>query len=189
MPERIAKIRCPIASLEKPAFSIFFASTNSFCADFLSFPWTLYPSALTDWGVKPRCPITGIPALIILEIADKSNKEVVTYSKQNYSKYDQIIITKKYGEPHEFFLFYWPWNPATYQNDPSLSTNFHADWYWVDSFDKFQFKNDWEIKELAINPHTLLITSPQNFPDKGAKKLDTIDFLDGSPAFDIISYD
>ncbi|MBI2465037.1 glycosyltransferase family 39 protein [Candidatus Shapirobacteria bacterium] len=115
--------------------------------------------------------------------------QAVEIAKENYSKYDHIVITKKYGEPHEFFLFYWPWPPQKYQKDPLLSTNFHSDWYWVDAYDKFEFKNDWEIKELNFSPKTLLITSPKNYPSNGAKQLKTIDFLDSSPAFDIISYD
>src|SRR3989344_5699787 len=33
-------------------------------------------------------------------------KQAIEYSKTNYGNYDQIIMTKKYGEPHEFILFY-----------------------------------------------------------------------------------
>jgi 4-amino-4-deoxy-L-arabinose transferase-like glycosyltransferase len=116
-------------------------------------------------------------------------KEAVSYVKENYQQYDQIIITKKYGEPHEFLLFYWPWDPQKYQADPQLNTNFHADWYWVDAFDKFVFKNDWEIKDLSVSPKTLLITSPSNYPSKNAKLVKTVYFKDGEPSFDIISYE
>lgn len=116
-------------------------------------------------------------------------QEAIDIAKQNYQQYDQIIISKKYGEPHQFFLFYWPWDPEKYQNDPHLSTNFHADWYWVDAFDKFVFKNDWEIKALSISPKTLLITSPHNYPSTNAKLIKTVNFKDGTPSFDIISYE
>jgi len=116
-------------------------------------------------------------------------QQVVEFAKEKYSQYDRIVVTKKYGEPHEFFLFYWPINPASYHNDPKLSTNFHSDWYWVDAFDKFEFKNDWEIKDQKFSSKTLLITSPKNYPTSGAKIVKTIDYLDSTPAFDIISYD
>jgi hypothetical protein len=71
----------------------------------------------------------------------------------------------------------------------------------VDRFDKFYFVNDWQIPKSGYNfvleskgtfnclPTTgscLLITSPGNYP-KGWSKLDTINFLDGSPAFEIYS--
>jgi hypothetical protein len=113
-------------------------------------------------------------------------KEVVQYAKNNFDKYNQIIVTKKYGEPHEFILFYWPYNPYKYQND-NLVWNYHASWYWVESFDKFIFINDWEIKDKTknINSPTLLITSPNNY-NNNAKLIKTVYFKDNSPAFDIL---
>ena len=117
-------------------------------------------------------------------------KEVVTYLKENYSDYDQIIITKKYGEPHEFVLFYWPWEPLKYQNDPKKIWDFHSDWYWVDGFDKFKFVNDWEIKiktsKDAPQSKTLLVTSPNNYNSENSKLIKTIYFLNNQPAFDIV---
>jgi len=115
-------------------------------------------------------------------------KEAVNYVKDNYHNYDQIIFTKKYGEAHEFVLFYWPWNPKSYLADSNLNTDFHADWYWVNAFDKIKFVNDWEIKENSqnINQKTLLITSPDNYNKDNSKLLKTIYFLDQKPAFDIL---
>ena len=115
-------------------------------------------------------------------------KEVVNYIKENYPNYDQVIFTKKYGEAHEFVLFYWPWNPSSYQNDPNLNWDFHSDWYWVNAFDKFKFVNDWEIKKETenIKTKTLLITSPGNY-NENSKLIKTIYFLDQKPAFDILS--
>jgi 4-amino-4-deoxy-L-arabinose transferase-like glycosyltransferase len=118
-------------------------------------------------------------------------KEAVSYAKKHYGEYDKIVFTKRYGEPHEFVLFYWPWEPSYYQQDPRLVWDYHANWYWVDAFDKFEFWNDWEVKEkLKIQNEKLkilLITSPGNWVE-GGKKLKTISFLDGSPAFEIIEY-
>ncbi|TSC88950.1 MAG: Uncharacterized protein G01um10145_659 [Microgenomates group bacterium Gr01-1014_5] len=128
-------------------------------------------------------------------------KEAVDYTKTNYDKYDQIIVTKKYGEPHEFFLFYWPWDPDKYRNDQKLERYAQSGWFWVDGFDKFIFVNDWEIpknenigwkterdKPIDISSKTLLITSPNTYPP-GWKKLKTIKFLDNKPAFDILEND
>ncbi|HEX8923123.1 MAG TPA: hypothetical protein VF828_00125, partial [Patescibacteria group bacterium] len=113
----------------------------------------------------------------------------VEFVKNNYSNYHQIVFTKKYGEPHEFILFYWPWDPQKYQSDPHFSWNFHADWYWIDSFDKFKFANDWDIPKLKFTAGTLLVTSPGNYPTNNSHLLKTINFLNGSPAFDIVSYE
>ncbi|MDO8503280.1 MAG: glycosyltransferase family 39 protein [bacterium] len=125
-------------------------------------------------------------------------KQAVLYAKENYEEYDKIIITKKYGEPHEFFLFYWPWDPAKYQNDPNLIRFFQSNWYWVDRFDKFYFVNDWEIPkteggrwrmenggEIPVDGKMLLVTSPGNFP-LGWTWLKTVEFVDGKPAFDLL---
>lgn len=116
-------------------------------------------------------------------------KEAVAYIKDNYSDYDQIIFTKKYGEAHQFLLFYWPWNPKSYQNDPNLDWDFHADWYWVNAFDKFTFVNDWEVKEKTedITQKTLLITSPNNYNKDNTTLIKTIYFLNKEPAFDILT--
>ena len=116
-------------------------------------------------------------------------KEMVSFIKDNYSNYDQIIITKNYGEAHEFLLFYWPWDPKSYQNNPK-DWNYHADWYWVDGFDKFKFLNDWEVKDLTKNlpknQKTLLITSPNNYNQENTKLIKNINFLNQTPAFQIL---
>jgi len=118
-------------------------------------------------------------------------KEMTQLIKDNYSSYDQIIVTKKYAEPHEFILFYWPWNPSDYQNDPNKISDYHSDWYWVDAFDKFIFLNDWELKEKTQTPveKTLLITSPDNYNQDIFTKIQTIYFKDGKPAFDILKHE
>ncbi|OGE17937.1 hypothetical protein A2769_00945 [Candidatus Daviesbacteria bacterium RIFCSPHIGHO2_01_FULL_37_27] len=116
-------------------------------------------------------------------------KEVVNYIKENGGQYEKIYVTKKYGEPHEFLLFYMGWKPQQYRNDPNLSRYFRSDWYWVDSFDKYVFVNDWEVvgkvDRIQGTGDSLLITSPGNYPDD-VKFLKTINFLDGKPAFDIV---
>jgi 4-amino-4-deoxy-L-arabinose transferase-like glycosyltransferase len=116
-------------------------------------------------------------------------KEAVQFIKDNYDKYDKIIVTKKYGEPHEFILFYWPWDPKKLRDDKNLIRYFQTNWYWVDSFDKFEFVNDWEIIEKSKiknqKSKILLITSPGNYPAEW-RRVETINFLDGKPAFEIL---
>ena len=122
-------------------------------------------------------------------------KEVANYIKANYDKYDKIIITKKYGEPHEFLLFFLKYDPGKYRNNPNLIRFFQSDWYWVDRFDKFYFVNDWQAKEMKLesggsidclvpSAKSLLITSPGNSPN-GWLNIYTINFLSGEPAFEI----
>lgn len=128
-------------------------------------------------------------------------KEAVDFAKKNESKYDHIIITKKYGEPHEFFLFYNAWDPEDYRSDQRLIRYAQADWFWVDRFDKYWFINDWQVKDREdtqefiteskkIIPcrsgieRCLLITSPNNAP-RGWSKINEIVFLNGKTAFEM----
>lgn len=124
-------------------------------------------------------------------------KEVVDFVKENYSKYDKVIITKKYGEAHEFFLFFWPWDPRKYKSDINLIRFDQSNWSWVDRFDKFYFVNDWDIPESGnsfilesksevgcINVRCLLITESQKYP-VGWKKIKSYNFLNGKEAFEL----
>lgn len=110
-------------------------------------------------------------------------REVVDYLKNHYQEFDEILVTKKSGEPHEFVLFFWPWSPEKYRTDPKLNRYFRSDWYWVDSFAKFRFIDDWNMEAAvsALDPDKkyLLVTSAP-IP---ATKLTQINFLDNTPAF------
>jgi len=116
------------------------------------------------------------------------NQQAVDYLKQNYSQYDRIYFTKKYGEPHQYLLYYWPWDPAKYQSDSAKKWDYHTYWYWVDAFDKFTFVNDWDIPSLNFPTSTriLLVTSPGNYDRLHSQLLDTIYYPNHQPVFDIV---
>ncbi len=110
-------------------------------------------------------------------------------AKIDRKKYDQIYISKRYGEPHIFYLFYTKYDPHTYQNNPTLVRYEKTNWRWVDRLDNITFVNDWEAEErLKESTRALLVTSPGNFPE-GAKIIDSVYFLDGSKAFDLVEFD
>ena len=112
-------------------------------------------------------------------------RQAVLYIKNNYDQYDRIIFTKKQGEPHEFVLFYWNWDPQSFKTDPALSRYFKSSWYWVDGFSKFTFVNDWEmedfVKALPPTGRNLIISSPESPTE--ATPVARIDLLDGQTAF------
>jgi hypothetical protein len=128
--------------------------------------------------------------------------QVTEFVRDNYNKYNKIIITKKYGEPHEFILFNLKWPSQEYINDANLTRFEQTNWFWVDSFDKFYFVNDWQVKDSSKGEYTfvleskkevrcpqiiekcLLITSPGNVPE-GWTKIKETTFLDGRPAFGV----
>lgn len=99
---------------------------------------------------------------------------------------EKIYFTKKYGEPHEFVLFFTKYDPDKYLNSPNLVRYQRSDWFWVDQFDRYIFVNDWEIKDkLKDTNFGILVTSPGSYPSQ-AKLLKTIYFKDQTPAFDIV---
>ncbi len=106
-------------------------------------------------------------------------KEVVQIIKQDYDKYDQIVFSKKYGEPHEFVAFYWPWDPADFAKNKAW--DYHDNWYWVNELGKIKFVNDWEMKSYVYKPKTLIISSSENIP--AGTEIKRINSLDGKPAF------
>lgn len=116
-------------------------------------------------------------------------KQAVEYIKEEGDKYAKIYFTKKYGEPHEFVLFYLKIDPEQYRSDPNLVRYNKSDWFWVDRFGKFEFVNNWEVmgkvKSEKGKVKSLLITSPGNYPSD-SRFIKTINFLDGSSAFDIV---
>lgn len=105
--------------------------------------------------------------------------KIVQIIKDNYSQYDHIVVSKKYGEAHEFVAFYWPWDPKSFVSDKAW--DYHANWYWVNKLGKIEFVNDWEMNDYKYLPNTLIISSPEN--KLVGRKLEQIDFLDGKPAF------
>ena len=134
------------------------------------------------------------------------HEQMAALTNKYYDNYDKIVVTKKYGEPHEFLLFYgaknnyqWYAQPEHYFNDPNLVRFNQSNWWWVDRFDKFYFVNDWEVphefgKQFVLESKSsftcnnsdskcLLVTSPGNVPEKWTK-IESVDFLDGQTAFE-----
>ncbi|MBU0998325.1 glycosyltransferase family 39 protein [Patescibacteria group bacterium] len=125
-------------------------------------------------------------------------KETVEFLKEKYPDYEKIIISKEYGEPHEFILFYWPWDPVDYYENKNLIRFNQSGWWWVDRFDKFYFVNDWDIPLNSENfilesglefacesfEKCLLVTTPGKHPG-GWSKIWSYNFLDGQTAFEI----
>jgi len=153
------------------------------------------------WIVKGRLWLTYLlPGLLSVEIINYmfkvrdytqdyswvwqyGNAEMVNYVKAHYHEYDQILITKKYGEPHVFVAYYWPWSPKDYQE--SKVWNYHANWYWVDGLDKIRFVDDWKMKDKAATlregTNNLVIYSPEN--SGPGDEILKINFLNNQPAY------
>lgn len=119
-------------------------------------------------------------------------KQVVDYIGKNQEKYDQIIFTRHYGEPHMFTLFYLNYDPEKYQNSPNLIRYETFDWVWVLKFDKFYFPDlgdpGTQFGDLVReNPgkKLLIIGKKMDIPPEIPRLL-SVSFLNGENAFDIV---
>ncbi len=119
-------------------------------------------------------------------------KQVVSYIGKHQEKYDLIVFTRHYGEPHMFTLFYLNYDPQKYQNDPNLVRFETFDWVRVLKFDKFYFPDLGDEGTrfedvIKQNPgkKLLFIGRGGDFP-KEIPRLYSINFLNGENAFDIV---
>lgn len=120
------------------------------------------------------------------------NKEVVSYIKDHQQNYDLIVFSRHYGEPHMFTLFYLAYSPDKFQNSPNLYRFETFDWVRVLTFDKFYFPDLGDegtrfedVKKANPGKKLLFIGKPGDFPSE-ATHLKTVNFLDGSRAFEIV---
>lgn len=119
-------------------------------------------------------------------------KQVVEYIKNNRDKYDEIVFTRHYGEPHMFMLFFLNYDPGKYQTDPNLNRFETFDWVRVLKFDKYYFPDLGDkgtrfediVKENP-NKKLLFVGRSGDFP-KDVPRLFSVDFLNGEDAFDIV---
>ncbi len=119
-------------------------------------------------------------------------KQVVNYLVANQSKYDEIVFSRTYGEPHMFTLFYSQYDPAKFQTNPNLNRFETYDWVRVLNFDKYYFPDlgDLGTKYADIvnqNPgkKLLFIGKPGDFPDSLPRLL-TVNFLNGDKAVEVV---
>jgi 4-amino-4-deoxy-L-arabinose transferase-like glycosyltransferase len=125
-------------------------------------------------------------------------QEVMDFVDKEKESYDRIIFTKRYGEPHIFYAFFTQISPQVmYSKDETIRFK-QSDWYWTDRIKDTYFVNDWDIPEILTDTlplesggevevkNSLLVVSPQSLP-KNVRVLKTISFLDGQPAFYIVS--
>lgn len=123
--------------------------------------------------------------------------QVYQYVKENKDKYQNIFITKKYGEPHIFYAFFNKLDPLLLQPGENNIRFFQSDWYWTDKIDNVYFVNDWDIPNTDVyklklesgsvisTANSLLISSDHS--PKNANHQKTIKFLNGETAFIISS--
>lgn len=122
-------------------------------------------------------------------------KQVLKYVAENQNGYDRVIITRHYGEPHIFTLFWLGYSPAKYQAVDNLIRYQSYDWVWVNQFDKYLFPDlgdagsrvgDFKNK-FTDQGKTLIVGKPDDFNNEDIV-LKKVDFLNGQEAFQISEF-
>jgi len=67
-------------------------------------------------------------------------KEMAEYVWENYSKFDTFYITREYGQPYIFLLFYKPYPPKEYQKVTKPGKYNEYGFWEQEGFDKFVFR-------------------------------------------------
>ncbi len=98
---------------------------------------------------------------IVLRSWQAGYKELSSYIKINYNRFDKFYITRKNGQPYIFLLFYLQYPPEKYQKESFLSSADEYGFGQVEKFDKYVFNlpNDKNIKNSVI------IGFPDDFSD------------------------
>ena len=100
-------------------------------------------------------------------------KQLVSKVSEVEGKYETIIITTKYDQPHIFFAFYNQINPTQYQTYAETAGQ---------GFDRYIFKKI--DQEDFARQNTLIVAEPERAPSD-LEAQTTIPFLDGSIAFNL----
>jgi len=117
-------------------------------------------------------------------------KKAVELMGNNKDRYDKLFLTRDYGEPYMFFLFYNRYPPQKYQSIPKVVVN-RSGWLMVDHFDKYYFPDFTDpgnsILEITKKEKgkLLFVGIPGDIPQDWVVK--RINYLNGEVAFEINS--
>jgi 4-amino-4-deoxy-L-arabinose transferase-like glycosyltransferase len=113
-------------------------------------------------------------------------KTLFPYLAREEKNYEKIIITKYYGEPHIFFLFYSKFPPRDYQEEKEVVRYEREDrWFNVDRIGRYYFRDIYYPNEKETKEKTLLVAAPQEIPE-GTPIVGTIAYKDGTIAFKLV---
>lgn len=110
-----------------------------------------------------------------------SYKKIFTEYKDEFVKYDRVIISDQYAQPYIFALFYLKYDPEKFRQEVIRNPIDRWGFSTVAKFDKFEFG---KVDKLFTNEskNTLIFASnEQNLPN--LTSVGTIKLLDGIVAF------
>lgn len=113
-------------------------------------------------------------------------KRIYIDFKDQFEKYNRVIVSDEYAQPYIFALFYLKYDPEKFQK--SVVRNDVSDWGFstVSKFDKFEFGKIEKLLKIGNISNSLIFASnTEKIP--GLIPLTSIKFLDNTTAFWIYS--
>jgi 4-amino-4-deoxy-L-arabinose transferase-like glycosyltransferase len=105
-------------------------------------------------------------------------------------KYNNVVVTQKYGQPYIFYLFYTRYDPRRYQPQAFLKEDPNGDVGIVEKIDNIEFKAIyWPVDRNRKK--TLFIGTPEELPLNDiapgqSRVIEEITFLDGRIAYRVV---
>ncbi|KKS94776.1 MAG: hypothetical protein UW68_C0002G0050 [Candidatus Collierbacteria bacterium GW2011_GWB1_44_6] len=110
--------------------------------------------------------------------------QIAVYTKDNYDKYDHIIVTDRYDQPYILIAFFTQYPPADLQRDIVMSSPDHFGFATGRKLGKYEFRTiNYEQDKLL--PNTLLITAEEKVDDNNV--IGTVKSPSGGTMFKFIS--
>lgn len=105
-------------------------------------------------------------------------QELVQQTESLKKDYDSIVVDNRVpmDQSHIFFLYYTQFSPQQYQEEQGALNEHHA-------FDKYTFRS---VDTKNLEDGTLYVIRAEDISEE-QKKIVTVHFLDGTPAYAIIS--
>jgi len=102
--------------------------------------------------------------------------QILSFAKQNENSYQNVMVTRSFGRPYMYYLFFNRVNPK-YFRDKSKITRDAFGFVHVEKIDKYLFPDF-----LTKMSNTLYLADPTEVPTN-ARVLTTVNFINGDKAF------
>lgn len=107
-------------------------------------------------------------------------KQAVEEADKIKNNYDYIVFTESYGRPYIYVLFYTNIKPSDFWQDSVVTKDIFG-FYNVSRVGKFRFRKEL-VDPSDAGKKVLYVGRAEDIPND-FKKIKTINFLDGNPAF------
>lgn len=109
--------------------------------------------------------------------------EIASYTKENYDKYDKIIITNRYDQPYILIAFFQKYPPEKLQEELVMSERDEFGFSTGLKFGKYEFGKI-DLSTILQNKNSLVVT--ENIPLPNLKVSKTIQSPSGEVLFNFI---